>query len=126
MKALRKGVEFVWAHPVILAIMALDFGQNFFGSGRALMPVFARDILGVGPQGLGLLYTANSVGAIAMGAVMSMRRPVQRPVHGYSSASAFTVFSRLCSVSRTFLVVLSDARRSGSGQHGEFCTAQHD
>src|SRR5581483_1096252 len=76
LQALREGVAFVWAHPVILCMMALDFGQNIFGSARALLPVYARDILMVGPQGLGLLYSATSVGALSMGAVLSVRSQV--------------------------------------------------
>ncbi|HVO91493.1 MAG TPA: MFS transporter [Terriglobales bacterium] len=103
MQALREGVEFVWAHPVILSMMALDFSQNFFGSGRALLPVYARDILGVGPQGLGLLYSATSAGALVMGVVMSMRRPVQRPgVWVLVSVGFYGVFTTLFGVSRFF------------------------
>jgi MFS family permease len=103
MGALREGVEFVWIHPVILSMMALDFGQNFFGSGRALLPVYARDILGVGPQGLGLLYSATSAGALVMGVVMSVRRPVQRPgVWVLVSVSIYGVFTTLFGVSRFF------------------------
>jgi MFS family permease len=102
-RALREGVEFVWTHPVILSMMALDFGQNFFGSGRALLPVYARDILGVGPQGLGLLYSATSAGALVMGVVMSVRRPVQRPgVWVLVSVSIYGVFTTLFGVSRFF------------------------
>ena len=103
MKALREGVEFVWAHPVILAMMALDFAQNFFGSGRALLPVYARDILNVGPQGLGLLYTANSVGALVMGAVMSVRRPPQRAgIWVLMAVAAYGIFTALFGISHSF------------------------
>ena len=103
MRALRQGVEFVWTHPVILSMMALDFSQNFFGSGRALLPVYARDILGVGPQGLGLLYSATSAGALVMGVVMSLRGPVQRPgVWVLVSVSIYGVFTTLFGVSHFF------------------------
>ena len=103
MRALLEGVEFVWTHPVILSMMALDFGQNFFGSGRALLPVYARDILGVGPQGLGLLYAATSAGALVMGAVMSVRGPVQRPgVWVLVSVSIYGVFTALFGISHFF------------------------
>ena len=103
MRALREGVEFVWAHPVILSMMALDFSQNFFGSGRALLPVYARDILGVGPQGLGLLYAATSEGALVMGVVMSVRNPVQRPgVWVLVSVSIYGVFTTLFGISHFF------------------------
>ena len=108
-------------------MMALDFSQNFFGSGRALLPIYARDILGVGPQGLGLLYSATSAGALVMGAVMSMRGPVQRP--GVWVLVSVGYVWRLHGALRhlaLFLVILPDARGSGRGQHGELCPAQHN
>jgi MFS family permease len=77
-QALREGIGFVWTHPVILSMMALDFGMTFFGQPRALMPVFARDILDVGPEGLGLMYSATSVGAISVAALMSLLSGVRR------------------------------------------------
>jgi MFS family permease len=46
--------------------MSLDFFATFFGSPRALLPVYARDILHVGPQGLGVLLAATSIGAVAL------------------------------------------------------------
>jgi MFS family permease len=103
MRALREGVEFVWTHPVILSLMALDFGQNFFGSGRALLPIFARDILGVGPQGLGLLYSANSAGALIMGTVMSVRTHVRRAgAWVLMSVAMYGVFTTLFGISQFF------------------------
>jgi hypothetical protein len=78
LQSLGEGVQFVWNNPVILALMALDFGQNFFGTPRALFPVYARDILGVGPEGLGLLYAAASLGAIVVAVGMSFVGNVRR------------------------------------------------
>jgi MFS family permease len=78
LQSLGEGVQFVWNNPVILALMALDFGQNFFGTPRALFPVYARDILGVGPEGLGLLYAAASLGAIVVAVGMSLVGNVRR------------------------------------------------
>ncbi|HUK42792.1 MAG TPA: MFS transporter [Candidatus Acidoferrales bacterium] len=103
MQALREGVEFVWTHPVILSMMALDFGQNFFGSGRALLPIYAKDILAVGPQGLGLLYSATSAGAVLMGTVMSMRAQVRRAgAWVIVSVSFYGIFMMLFGVSHFF------------------------
>jgi len=64
--ALVDGLRFLRAHPVILAVLSLDFCANFFGSPRALLPVYASDILHIGPQGLGLLLAATSIGAVAL------------------------------------------------------------
>jgi hypothetical protein len=103
MQALREGVEFVWTHPIILSMMALDFSQNFFGSGRALLPIYARDILGVGPQGLGLLYSATSAGAVVMGVVMSVRTHVRRAgAWVLVSVGIYGAFTTLFGVSRSF------------------------
>jgi MFS family permease len=68
--SLREGIAFVWANPVMLWLMALDLVQNFFGSARTLLPVYAKDILVVGPEGLGLLYSASAIGALAMAFVV--------------------------------------------------------
>jgi MFS family permease len=46
----------------------MDFGANIFGTVRALFPIYARDILSVGPKGLGVLYAASAVGAL-LGAI---------------------------------------------------------
>jgi MFS family permease len=64
--ALVDGIRFLRAHPIILAVLSLDFFATFFGSPRALLPVYASDILHVGPQGLGLLLAATSIGAVAL------------------------------------------------------------
>ena len=64
--ALKDGIQFLRKHPIILAVLSLDFFATFFGSPRALLPVYASDILHVGPQGLGVLLAATSVGAVAL------------------------------------------------------------
>jgi MFS family permease len=77
LQSFREGIGFVWSSPVLLIILCMDFVVNFFGSPRALLPIFARDILEVGPQGLGILYASVAVGALATGAFVSWRKPVQ-------------------------------------------------
>ena len=64
--ALLDGIRFLRSHPVILAVLSLDFFATFFGSPRALLPVYASDILHVGPQGLGILLGATSIGAVLL------------------------------------------------------------
>jgi len=77
--SLRTGFRFVWRHGVIFPFLMMDFGANVFGTVRALFPIYARDILAVGPQGLGLLYAAGAagalLGALGMSVVGSVRRP---------------------------------------------------
>jgi MFS family permease len=64
--ALVDGVRFLRAHPIILSVLSLDFFATFFGSPRAILPLYASDILHIGPQGLGLLLAATSIGAVAL------------------------------------------------------------
>jgi len=68
LSALGVGCRFVWGHAVILPFLVMDLGANIFGTVRALFPIYARDILAVGPQGLGMLYAASAAGAL-MGAI---------------------------------------------------------
>jgi MFS family permease len=62
--SLRAGFRFVWGHAVIFPFLMMDFGANVFGTVRSLFPIYARDVLAVGPQGLGLLYAAGAAGAL--------------------------------------------------------------
>jgi MFS family permease len=60
-----EGVRFVFGTPLIRASMLLDFNACFFSSATALLPIFAVDVLEVGPAGFGWLYAAPSIGAVA-------------------------------------------------------------
>jgi MFS family permease len=62
--SIRSGLEFVRRDPVILGSMALDLFAVLFGGLVALLPIFATDILKVGPQGLGLMLAAPAAGAL--------------------------------------------------------------
>jgi MFS family permease len=76
--SLREGFKFVWGHGVIFPLMVLDFAATFFGNARSLYPVYARDILLVGPQGLGVLYAARAVGSLVSAAILSVTGPIRR------------------------------------------------
>jgi MFS family permease len=77
LSSLREGLGFVWGHGVIFPLMLLDFGATFFGNVRSLFPIYARDILFVGPRGLGLLYSSRAVGSLCAAAVVSAMGPVR-------------------------------------------------
>jgi MFS family permease len=72
------GLRFIHRSPIILSTMLLDFAATFFASAMTLLPVFARDILHVGPRGYGLLSSAPSIGAVVTGGIMSLLRNVHR------------------------------------------------
>lgn len=73
--SLVAGVTFIRAHPVVLGAVSLDLFAVLLGGATALLPVYARDILHVGPWGLGLLRSAPAFGALAT-AVWLARRPI--------------------------------------------------
>ena len=64
LSSLAGGVRYVAHDQVLLSSMALDLFAVFFGGAMAMLPVFATDILGVGPVGLGALRTMPSAGAL--------------------------------------------------------------
>ncbi|MBK8556106.1 MAG: MFS transporter [Lewinellaceae bacterium] len=63
---IKAGLRFVFKSPIIISAIALDLFAVLFGGAVALLPVFAKDILQVGPEGLGILRAAMSLGAITM------------------------------------------------------------
>jgi MFS family permease len=73
----REGLSFVFSRPVVLGAVSLDLFAVLLGGAVALLPVFARDILHVGPQGLGALRSATAVGATST-ALLLARFPMQR------------------------------------------------
>jgi MFS family permease len=68
--AALEGLRFVFRTPLIRSTMLLDFFATFFSSATALLPIFAQDVLQVGPTGYGWLYAAPAVGATLMSAAM--------------------------------------------------------
>jgi MFS family permease len=78
LSSLRAGWAFVLGHTVIFPLLIVDFGANIFGSVRALLPIYARDILVVGPEGLGFLYAAAAVGSLVGAVGLSMLGEVRR------------------------------------------------
>jgi MFS family permease len=76
--SLRAGLRFVLSHSVIFPLLMMDFGANVFGTVRALLPVFAKDILAVGPQGLGILYASSALGSLAGAFALSFIGRVKR------------------------------------------------
>jgi MFS family permease len=76
--SVRAGFRFVWSHAVIFPFLMMDFGANIFGTIRSLFPIYARDILAVGPQGLGALYAASAVGALLGALGLSLWGPLRQ------------------------------------------------
>ena len=78
LSSLTEGFRFAWGHLVIFPLLMMDFGVNIFGTVRTLLPIYARDILAVGPQGLGVLYGASAAGALLGSFGFSLWGPVRQ------------------------------------------------
>ena len=84
--ALLAGLRFVRRTPVLLGAIALDLVAVLFGGAVALLPLFARDVLEVGPVGLGVLRSAPAVGALLAGIMLT-----RRPLRGYAGRKLLVV-----------------------------------
>ena len=73
------GFTFVWHHKVLLGATSLDLFAVLLGGATALLPIYARDILQIGPIGLGVLHAAPAVGALTMSMAL-LRWPMRRHV----------------------------------------------
>ena len=73
--SLSSGVKFVFKNQIILGAMSLDMFAVLFGGAVALLPIFAAEVLNVGPQGLGFLRAAPALGAVIMAMVLAYRPP---------------------------------------------------
>ncbi len=76
--SLLAGVRFVWRTELLLAAITLDLFAVLLGGATALLPIFAKDILHVGPAGLGWLRSAPAMGAVVMALVLAHRPPLRR------------------------------------------------
>ncbi len=106
------GLSHVWKTKVILGLMAIDLFVIVMGGVSALLPVYAKDILHVGPAGLGWLSAAPALGAISMAVLQGHRRPYERSglvflaaMTGYSLAMLAFGLSHWFWLSFTVLII---------------------
>ncbi len=72
LSSIGHAIKFVISTPILYTTMILDFLATFFGTATILMPVFAKDVLHVGAQGLGLLYSAPAIGGVLAGLLVAI------------------------------------------------------
>jgi len=116
--SLFAGVAFVWERKVLLGAISLDLFAVLLGGATALLPIFARDILHVGPDGLGLLRSAPAVGALCMSVIIT-RWPIERQM-GYKLLAAVAVFglaSVVFGLSDHFLLSLAALAATGAADN---------
>jgi len=111
----REGIHFVRSRPIVLGAISLDLFAVLLGGAVALLPIYARDILHVGPTGLGLLRSAPAFGA-AIVAIRLTRRPLERKVGAtmFSAVAAFGVATIVFGLSKNFYLSLAALAVSGA------------
>jgi len=112
-ESLTEGFRFIRDTKVILAAITLDMFAVLFGGAVALLPIYATDILKVGPQGLGIMRAAPSVGAVLIAFLLAHLPPLNRAgrtlllaVAGFGAATIVFGFSKIFWLSVAMLVVL--------------------
>ncbi len=113
--SVRAGLAFLWTRPIFMGAMTLDLLAVLFGGAVAILPIFAQDILHVGPRGLGALRAAPAVGAVLMSSLLALRPPPRRAGRLFLSAVAlFGVFMIAFALSRSFWLSLLLLAASGA------------
>jgi MFS family permease len=102
------GFRYVRSQPVVFGAISLDLFAVLFGGATALLPIFAKDILDTGPEGLGLLRSAPAVGATIV-ALLLTRFPLGRHVGRklYVSVALFGLATIVFGLSTSFWLSLA-------------------
>ena len=113
LQSLAAGMRYVRDTKVILAALTLDLFAVLLGGATALLPIFAKDILHVGPEGLGWLRAAPSIGALLLMLAIAHRPPMRRTgwnlilsVVGFGIATIVFGLSRSFGLSIVMLFIL--------------------
>jgi MFS family permease len=105
--AIVEGVQFVRRRQVLLGAMTLDMVAVIFGGAVAMLPIYAEEILKVGPRGYGLLTSSQAVGAFVTAVILVALPPVQRTGRVLLLAvAAFGVATIIFGLSRSFALSL--------------------
>ncbi len=113
LKQIVEGLIYVWRERFLLGCITLDLFAVLLAGATALLPVFARDILFVGPEGLGLMRAAPALGAASVALILSFR-PLEREVGvkmlwavaGFGALTIAFAFSRSFALSLAILAAM--------------------
>lgn len=108
LESLTAGLRFVWSTRIILATITLDLFAVLLGGAVALLPIYATDILQVGPTGLGWLEAAPSAGALCMAVLLAHLPPLRRPgIAMLWAVAGFGIATIVFGLSRSFYLSLA-------------------
>lgn len=103
-----EGLVFVWSRPIVLAAISLDLFAVLLGGATALLPVYARDILHMGPIGLGLLRSAPAAGASLIALVQARHPPDRRiGLKLFAAVAVFGIATLIFAISVSFILSLA-------------------
>ena len=116
MATLLSGITFVRSRPIVLGSISLDLFAVLFGGATALLPIYAGEILDVGPAGLGVMRAAPAVGAALLAAVLTVR-PLRRHVGRwmFGGVVLFGMATIVFGVSTSFALSLAALVAMGAG-----------
>lgn len=107
LRSIREGVQFITSRPLILSTMLMDFIATFFASANTMLPIVARDILNVGKSGYAWLVSAQAIGSVSAGVIVSQIHELRRQGPLFvASVTAFGVATAWFGLSRAFLPAL--------------------
>jgi MFS family permease len=108
LRRVMAGIKFIRRQPIVLGAISLDLFAVLLGGATALLPIYARDILRVGPLGLGLLRSAPALGAAALGLNLA-RRPIGQKVGRtmFGCVALFGIATIVFGLSRNFALSLA-------------------
>ena len=100
--ALLEGLRYVLHQRVVLGVISLDLFAVLFGGATALLPIYAAEVLHIGPVGLGILRSAPSVGALVAAGILALR-PINRHAGAwmFGGVATFGVATLIFGVSRS-------------------------
>lgn len=111
---LLSGGKFVFKHPILFPALSLDMISVLFGGVTALLPIFAQDILHVGPKGLGVLRAAPAIGATIMSIYLSRSDTMRTGKWLFSAVTGFGICILIFGISRSFYLSLFALGLSGA------------
>ncbi len=108
LERLFAGIAFIRGNPVVLGAVMLDLFAVLLGGATALLPIFARDILAVGPWGLGLLRAGPALGALIVSILLThfgLKQRVGRAV--FAAVAAFGLATVVFALSTSLLLSMA-------------------